>query len=106
MPSLWTKDDELIAVHIKDGKITVSGNDHLLGNNIQLCPSGTLGLPAYKVYFDSSGCGAIAKSQTREYGTLNMILMKFDLTNTTDRIIVRGRVVNLVEIADGGHLQW
>ena len=38
LPMSWTKDDELIAVHIKEGKTTVSGNDFLLGQNIQLCP--------------------------------------------------------------------
>lgn len=91
MPVVWTKDDELIAVHIKEGNITVSGNDFLLGKNIRLCPSGTLGIPADALYFDSSGCGATAKPQTRQYGTFNTILMKFDLTNTTDRIGVTGR---------------
>jgi hypothetical protein len=91
LPMSWTKDDELIAVHIKEGKTTVSGNDFLLGQNIQLCPPGTLGIPSDTLYFDSSGCGATDKPQTRQYGTLNTILMQLDLTNTTDRIGVTGR---------------
>ena len=47
MPMSWAKDDELIAVHIKEGKITVSGNDFLLGQNIRLCPPVTLGIPSH-----------------------------------------------------------
>jgi hypothetical protein len=92
MPITWTREDELIAVHIKEGKITVSGNDFLLGQNIQLCPPGTLGIPSDTLYFDSSGCGGRAETQTRQYGTLNTILMKLDVTNTTDRIGITGRV--------------
>jgi hypothetical protein len=91
MPMTWTKDDELIAVHMKEGKITVSGNDFLLGQNIQLCPPGTLGTPSATLYFDSSGCGGRAETQTRQYGALNTILLQLDLTNTTDRIGVTGR---------------
>ncbi len=91
MPISWTKDDELIAVHIKEGKITVSGNDFLLGQNIRLCPPGTLGIPSDTLVFDSSGCGATDKPQTRQYGTLNTILMRLDVTNTTDRIGITGR---------------
>jgi hypothetical protein len=88
MPTVWTIDDELIAVHIKEGKITVSGNDFLFADNIRLCPSGTLGIPTDTLYFDSSGCGATAKPEARQYGTFNTILMKFDLTNTTDRRLI------------------
>jgi hypothetical protein len=91
MPTTWTKDNELIGVHIKEGKITVSGNDFLLGQNIQLCPPGTLRIPSDTLFFDSDGCSGTAKTQTRQYGTLNTILMKLDVTNTTDRIGVTGR---------------
>jgi hypothetical protein len=91
MPTSWTQDDELIAVHIKEGKITVSGNDMLLGQNIRLCPPGTLGIPSDTLFFDSSGCGTTDKPQTRQYGTLNTILLRFDITNTTDRIGITGR---------------
>jgi hypothetical protein len=90
MPMSWTRDDELIAVHIKEGKITVSGNDFLLGQNIRLCPR-TLGTPSDTLYFDSGGCGGRAETQTRQFGTLNTILMQLDLTNTTDRIGITGR---------------
>jgi hypothetical protein len=90
-PTLWTKENELIAVHIKEGQFTVSGNDFLLGQNIRVCPPGTLGIPSDTLYFDSSRCDGIAKTQTRQYGTLNTILMKLDITNTTDRIGVTGR---------------
>jgi hypothetical protein len=91
MPTVWTKDEELIAVHIKNRKITFSGNDFLSGNDMQLCPAETLGIPADTLYFDSDGCSTTTKSETRQYGTLNTILMKLDLTNTTDRIGVTGR---------------
>jgi hypothetical protein len=61
MPVSWTKNDKLIAVHVKEGKVTVSGNDLLLGQNIQVCPPGTLGIPSDDLYFDSSGCGALER---------------------------------------------
>jgi hypothetical protein len=91
MPITWTRDDQLIAVHIKERKITVSGNDFLLGQNIRVCPPGTLGTPSDELYFDSSGCGSRVETQTRQFGTFNAILMQLDLTNTTDRIGVTGR---------------
>jgi hypothetical protein len=87
---LWTKDGELIATHVKNGAITFSGNGFLLGEKIKLCPEGTLGISSDTFYFDSSGCSGISKTETRQYGTLNIILMQLDLTNTTDRIGVRG----------------
>jgi hypothetical protein len=87
---LWTKDGELIAAHVKNGVITFSGNSFLLGENVRLCPAGTLGIPVDTLYFDSSGCSTTSKSETREYGTFNTILMQLDLTNTTDRIGVTG----------------
>jgi hypothetical protein len=91
MPSSWIKNDELIGVHIKNREITLSGNDFLLGQNIKLCPAGTLGTPSDTWYFDSGGCGGKALTQTRQYGTFNTILMKLDVTNTTDRILITGR---------------
>jgi hypothetical protein len=93
MPVSWTKDDELIAVHVKEGKVTVSGNDFLLGQNIQVCPPGNLGTSSDDLYFDSSGCGGRAETQKRQFGTFNTILMKFDITNTNDNppLLITGR---------------
>jgi hypothetical protein len=72
--------------------ITLSGNDFLLGNNITVYPPGTLGTPADTLYFDSSGCGGRSEiGAPRQYGTLNTIIMKLDLTNTSDRLGVTGR---------------
>jgi hypothetical protein len=88
-PTSWYKDGEKIAAHIKNGTITFSGNKFLLGKNIAICPPGTLGNPADSLYFSSDGCGNRAKlPEHRQYGTLNTILLKLDLTNTdwrTDR---------------------
>jgi class 3 adenylate cyclase len=80
MPITWTRDDQLIAVHIREGKITVSGNDFLLAQNIRLCRPGTLGTPLDELYFDSGGYGGRVETQTRQFGTFNTILMQLDLT--------------------------
>jgi hypothetical protein len=72
---LWTKDGELIATHVKNGAITFSGNGFLLGEKIKLCPEGTLGISSDTFYFDSSGCSGMSKTETRQYGALNIILM-------------------------------
>jgi hypothetical protein len=61
-----------------------------LGQRDKFCPAGTLGIPVDTLYFDSNGCSSTSKSETREYGTFNTILMQLDLTNTTDRIGVTG----------------
>jgi hypothetical protein len=90
-PTLWHKEREEIAVHIKNGTITFSGNKFLLGKNIGICPPETLGIPADSLYFSSDGCGSRAKlPEHRQYGTLNTILLKLDLSNTdwrTDRVL-------------------
>jgi hypothetical protein len=92
MPTLRSKDDEMIGVHVRNGMITFSGNDFLLGNNITVCPPGTLGIPVDTLYFDSSGCSGRSEIGTpRQYGTLNTIIMKLDLTNTGDRLGITGR---------------
>jgi hypothetical protein len=89
----WTKGDEIIAVHIKNGTITFSGNDYLLGNDITICPPGTLGTPSDALFFDSSGCSGRLKDLVapRQYGTLNKILLKLDLTNTNQQFGTTGR---------------
>jgi hypothetical protein len=88
-PTSWYKDREEIAAHTKNGTITFSGNELLLGENIAICPPGTLGIPADSLYFSSDGCGNKAKlPEHRQYGTLNTILLKLNLSNTdwrTDR---------------------
>jgi hypothetical protein len=90
-PTLWHKEREEIAAHIKNGTITFSGNRFLLGENIAICPPKTLGIPADSLYFSSDGCGNRATSpEHRQYGTLNTILLKLDLSNTnwrTDRAL-------------------
>jgi hypothetical protein len=58
---LWNKEDEVIGVHVKNGTITFSEDDFLSGNNITICPPGTLGLPSDTLYFDSSGCSGRAQ---------------------------------------------
>lgn len=88
-PTPWYKENERIAAHIKNGMITFSGNSLLLGNNITICPPQTLGIPADSLYFSSDGCSGRAKMpEHRQYGTLNTILLKLNLSNTdfrTDR---------------------
>jgi hypothetical protein len=90
-PTSWHKDREEIAAHLKNGTITFSGNKFLLGENIAICPPGTLGIPADSLYFSSDGCGNRPKlPEHRQYGTLNTILLKLDLSNTdwrTDRVL-------------------
>lgn len=75
----WTKSNQSIAVRIKKGKITFSGNDYLRGDDIQICHEGD------DLYFDSDTCAALKTTQTRQYGTFNKILMRLDLTNTIER---------------------
>jgi hypothetical protein len=90
-PTSWHKEREEIAAHIKTGMITFSGNKFLLGEKISICPPGTLGIPADSLYFSSDGCSGRAKlPEHRQYGTLNTILLKLDLSNTdwrTDRVL-------------------
>ena len=74
---LQTVDNQKIAVHIKDGQITFSGNSLLLGENIQICtPSKD------EPYFDSETCvGKSRKDRKRKYGTYNKITGALNLTN-------------------------
>jgi hypothetical protein len=85
MPSVWTQNDEHIAVRISDKKVSFSGNGLLLGKNITICRDGD------DIYFDSDTCDNRKTTQNRQYGTYNRILMTLDLTNTTDRIGITGR---------------
>ncbi len=84
MPSVWTKDDEQIAVRIGGKQISFSGSNLLHGQNIKICRDGD------DIYFDSDTCGDHVTTENRQYGTYNRILMMLDLTNTTDRIGVTG----------------
>jgi hypothetical protein len=80
----WVKDNELIAAHIKNGRITFSGNSLLQGKNIRISRHED------EMYFDSDTCSNVATTETRQYGTFNRISMTLDLTNTTDQIGVQG----------------
>lgn len=68
-----------IAAHIKNGRISFSGNNLLSGDNIQICTTGT---SADQPYFDSESCNNRAKNdRKRKYGTFNKITGALDLTN-------------------------
>lgn len=66
-----------IAAHIKNGKISFSGNGLLLGENIPICT-----LSKDQPYFDSESCeGSSRFGKKRKYGTYNKITGALDLTN-------------------------
>jgi len=71
--------DQEIAAHIGDGKISFSGNPYLFGNSIRICtPSDD------QPNFDNQKCGDKADLEdSHQYGTYSKITGAIDLTNET-----------------------
>ena len=65
--------------HIKNKRISFSGNDLLSGEGIQIC---TTGASVDQPYFDSESCDNDPRNDPkRKYGTYNKITGALDLTN-------------------------
>ena|SRR5215831_16804041 len=62
MSPLWTKDDQVIAVHVKNDAITFSGNDFLRGNDVRICPPGYLGTTSDEWFLTATGVPAGPKT--------------------------------------------
>jgi hypothetical protein len=82
--SVWTRDNQQIAVWLNDDRISFSGNRFLSGENIKLCAKGD------DIYFDSAGCNEIQGSETRRSGVFDSVLMTLDLTNAAENLGVNG----------------
>jgi hypothetical protein len=82
-----TKDQQEIAAHIvKRSKINFSGNSLLGGDDISICPAGTLGTSHDEYLFDSESCSGSTSGQGRTYGTYNPITR--NLSVSSDRHVV------------------
>jgi hypothetical protein len=87
----WNKKNETIAAHVKNEKISLSGNDFLGGRDIRICPSGPWGPSDDELYFDTRGCGPSGKYDPRTYGTYNKIIRTLDVTHTAEGFVISGR---------------
>lgn len=79
--------DQDIAAHISGNAISFSGNSHLLGRNVPICPIDRDGVPHDDAYyrFDSDSCvGSKVESRDRTHGTYYWVLGKLEMTNTSD----------------------
>ena len=82
----WDRENEVIAAHVKNDKISLSGNLFFRSQNIRICPSGTDNLSDDERLFDTDGCGQTKNGDPRTYGIYNEILRTLTVTRTDNKI--------------------
>jgi hypothetical protein len=82
--SVWTKNNQEIAVWLNENQISFFGNQFLSGQNIKLCTEGE------DIYFDSAGCDGTQDTEIRQAGVFDSVLMTLNLTNTAESIGLNG----------------
>ena len=81
--------DDEIAMRVTDDRVFFSGSSMLQGDNIKICPIGSIEFAKKdEMYFDSSGCSMDDKALKRQYGTYNYITKKLNLSNEFDNGLV------------------
>ena len=87
-----TSGNQQIAFRLDNDKVSFSGNEFLVGDQIGVCEIGSNEFAKKdELFFDTSGCGTNRKNQeSRKYGTYNKLSKVLVLTNEDSNGLIYG----------------